>query len=304
MTAPLVSVGFPLYRSLRFLDVITRNIEAIDYDNVEIILSDRHGFDDTLEKLSTRFSGDRRLRFIAATDKISWVDNYNVLLKEALGEYFFWVSHDDLYPSGFIPTLVSCLEAEPDVLIAYPRTVLIDMDDQPLAWEPEPELLLRPGERWSVRVALRQLLFRQTLPMKGMLRRAPIVNAGLYLRSPLDTVLADVYWVFATGLLGRPRFVPTAHMLRRVEPMSTSAQWTPGLRHVWSGHLILCSYIRDFAPSAGAATEAMAVVSAWSMARAVAATPASWPVPLRGLGLARKLLARALSAPVGPSGLP
>src|SRR5262249_3180428 len=135
MTTPLVSVGMPLYRSMRYLDVITRNIEAIGYDNVEIILSDRHGFDDTLHELSTRFPGDRRLRFIAATDRINWVKNYNLLLNEARGEYFFWVSHDDVYPSDYIPELVSCLEAEPDVLIAYPRTVLIDMDDRPLSWQ-------------------------------------------------------------------------------------------------------------------------------------------------------------------------
>ena len=294
----------PLYRSMRYLDVITRNIEAVDYANVEIILSDRHGFDDTLEKVAQRFPGDRRLRFIAATDNIGWVDNYNVLLKEALGDYFFWVSHDDLYPTSYIPELVSCLEAEPDVLIAYPRPIMVDVDERPIAWQPEAELLLRPGEPWSSRVALRQLMFRPALPMKGMLRRTPIVNAGLYLRSPLDTILADVYWVFATGLLGRPRFVPSAHLLRRVDPTSTSAHWTLGVSHVWSGHAVLCSYIRDFAPSLGGAAEAMAVVTAWSMARAVAVAAERWPVPLRGRGLARKLLARALSAPVGPSGLP
>jgi glycosyltransferase involved in cell wall biosynthesis len=304
MTAPLVSVGMPLYRSMRYLDIITRNIEAIDYANVEIILSDRHGFDDTLEKVSARFPGDKRLRFIAATDKIGWVDNYNVLLKEALGDYFFWVSHDDFYPAGFIPELVSCLETEPDVLIAYPRPIMVDVDDRPISWQPETELLLNPGEAWSPRVALRQLIFSPSLPMKGMFRRKQIVNAGLYMRSPLDTILADVYWVFATGLLGRPRFVPSAHLRRRVDPTSTSAQWQFGLRHVWSGYAVLCSYIRDFAPGRRAAAEALAVVSAWSMARAVAVTAERWPVPLRGRGLARKLLARVLSAPVGPSGLP
>ena len=294
----------PLYRSLRFLDVITRNIEAIDYPNVEIILSDRHGLDDTLEKISARFPGDKRLRFIAATDRIGWVENYNVLLKEALGDYFFWVSHDDLYPAGFIAELVSCLEAEPDVLIAYPRIVRIHLDEQLVSRQPEPELLLKPGEQWSTRVALRQLIFRQSLPFQGMLRRKPIVNAGLYLRSPLDTILADGYWIFATGLVGRPRFVPSAHVLKRIDPESASAQWKFGWRHAWSGYVVLCSYIRDFAPTRAAAAEAMAVVTAWSMARALAVTAERWPVPLRGRGLARKLLARVLSAPVRPSGLP
>ena len=44
---PLVSVGFPLYRSRRFLDNIVENLEAIDYPNLEMLVSDRHLHDDT-----------------------------------------------------------------------------------------------------------------------------------------------------------------------------------------------------------------------------------------------------------------
>lgn len=305
MTAPLVTIGMPLYRSLRYLDFITRNIEAISLPNAEIIVSDRHCFDDALEQLAARFPGDKRLRFIAATDGIDWVENYNLLLKEASGRYFGWMSHDDFYPPNVVPDLVVCLEAEPDVLIAYPRPVLVDLDDRPVSYQPEPELFLRPGEAWSARAALRQLIFRQSLHLKGIFRRESIVNAGLYLRSPLDTVLTDVYWVFATGFLGPPRFVHSAHMLQRMHPTSTSAQWGAlRLPHVWSGYKVLCSYILDFARGPREKAESLAVVSLWSMARALAFAPESWPVPLRGRGLARKFLARLLSARVGPSGLP
>jgi hypothetical protein len=214
------------------------------------------------------------------------------------------MSHDDFYPSGFIPKLVSCLQAEPDILLAYPRCVLVDMDERPLSIDLKPELLLKPEEEWSTRGALRQLILRQPIQIKGMFRLKRIVHAGLYVRSPLETVLADVCWVFALGLLGQPRFVPSAHLLKRNDPMSASAGWTPEFRHVWSVYLVLCSYIRDFSPDFRAAAEATAVVSAWSTARMIAVAPKSWPVPLRGRALARKLLARALRAPIGPSGLP
>jgi hypothetical protein len=221
---------------------------------------------------------DLRLRFIAATDQISWAENFNVLLKAALGEYLVFMSHDDLYPAGFIQELVACLEAEPDVLNAYPRCVLVDADYQPRAYQPDPELLLRPGEQWSARVALRQLIFRESIAIKGMFRLKSIVNAGLYLRSALDTVLADVCWVFALGLLGRPRFVPSTRVLKCVGPTSASAPWKVEWRHVWSAHVVLCSYIRDFAPDLRSAAEAMAVVSAWSTARVAAFAPESWPM--------------------------
>ena len=41
---PLVTVGIPLYRSARFLPSIIENLEALDYSNMEILISDRHCF--------------------------------------------------------------------------------------------------------------------------------------------------------------------------------------------------------------------------------------------------------------------
>ncbi|MEO8541606.1 MAG: hypothetical protein ABI577_17830, partial [bacterium] len=80
--APLVSLAIPLYRSLRFLDVITENIRNADYPNLEILVGDRHLADDTIEQLRIRFVGDSRLRFITSRDEVSWVDHYNLLLAE------------------------------------------------------------------------------------------------------------------------------------------------------------------------------------------------------------------------------
>jgi GT2 family glycosyltransferase len=307
VTLPLVSIGIPLYRSARFVDQIARNLSAIDYPNVEILLSDRHRLDDALEQIAARFPGDPRLRPIAATDGVGWVDNFNLLLRAATGTYFMWMGHDDEYPPGFIPTLVACLEREPETLVAYGRVELVDDAGRPRAWQPDPELLLAPGEAWSVRAALRQLIFRPSfsVPLKGIFRREPVVRAGLYLRVPRDTIWADVYWVFALGLLGRPRYVPATFMRKRVHAASASARWgRVRLRDVTSGYAVLLSYIRDHAPGWRATAEATAMVSLWSAARVVASAPKRWRLPLRGRGVARKLLARALAARTRASGLP
>ncbi len=298
MTPPKVTVGIPLYRSNRFLDCIVANIEAIDDPAVEIILSDRHLHDDALERVAARFPGDRRLRFLATRDRRGWIDNYNLLLRSATGATFMWMCHDDEYSAGYVSELVAHLEATPDAIVAYGDVELTDEAGAPLGWQPDARLLLGEDEAWSVRAALRQLVFRPsfTPPFKGIFRVEPVRGAGLYLREPLDGIWADVYWIFALGLLGRPAHVPSARLRKRVYRTSASAAWGGiRLRDVASGQAILLSYIRDFAPGPRVAAEAAAVVSAWSLARAVAATPLGRP--FRGRGVARRLLARALSTP-------
>ena len=59
MTAPLVTVAIPLYKSQPFFDIITENVENLAYENLEFIISDRHGYDDTLARLRQRFCTDR-----------------------------------------------------------------------------------------------------------------------------------------------------------------------------------------------------------------------------------------------------
>ena len=299
MAPPKVTIGIPLYRSNRFLDCIAGNIESIDYPNLEIILSDRHLHDDALERVAARFPGDPRLRLLATRDGRGWIDNYNLLLRSATGAYFMWMGHDDELSPGYVGELVAHLEASPETLVAYGDVEVTDESGAPLGWQPDARLLLGEGEAWSVRAALRQLVFRPsfTPPFKGIFRVEPVRGAGLYLREPLDGVWADVYWIFALGLLGRPGHVPSARLRKRVYRTSASAAWGGiRLRDVASGHAILLSYIRDFASGPRVAAEAAAVVSAWSLARAVAATPIGWP--LRGRGVARRFLARALSTPV------
>ena len=42
---PLVTVAFPLYRSMRFFDYLVENIEKLSDPNYEILIGDRHLLD-------------------------------------------------------------------------------------------------------------------------------------------------------------------------------------------------------------------------------------------------------------------
>ena len=92
---PLVSLALPLYRSFLFFDIITANLDSIAYPNLEILISDRHCADDTLERLASRYASYSRFHFFRATDQLNWIEHYNFLLRAAQGKYMLWMPHDD-----------------------------------------------------------------------------------------------------------------------------------------------------------------------------------------------------------------
>lgn len=244
--APLVTLAIPLYRSRPFLEVIAENIRNADYPNLEILIGDRHLADDTVDQLRVSFGGDPRLRFLTATDELSWVEHYNSLLAAASGQYFLWMPHDDSYPAGYIGALVARLEAAPDALLAFGHCESASLDGERLTSLPDPPI--SPGDVWSARSALRLLLgWNIGIAMRGVFRRAPVVDAGLWIRHTRGQAHADTCWLFGMALLGRFEFVEEARCLKRFHRTSTHAQWHP----LPPGELarVLTSYLRDYVPS-------------------------------------------------------
>lgn len=221
---PLVTLAIPLYRSLRFLDIISENIRNADYPNLEILIGDRHLADDTVEQLQARFTGDSRLRFITARDEIGWVEHYNLLLREGRGEYFLWMPHDDSYPPGYIGALVNRLEAHPDAILAFGWCDTAGVDGKPGKVWPAPPFV--PDENWSPRIALRMFFgWNIGVAMRGVFRRSRVIEAGLWLPGTTGGVYADVLWLFGVALLGRWEFEPGVRCLKRFYADSTHVSW-------------------------------------------------------------------------------
>jgi glycosyltransferase involved in cell wall biosynthesis len=268
---PLVSVGIPLFRSRRFVDNVIGNIEAIDYPNLEVIISDRHCDDDTIELLAARFASDHRIRCLGGSDRLNWVEHFNFLLRISSGQYFLWMAHDDCYPSDYISQLVDCLESRPDVVLAYGRLEAVQLDDRPTPWSPRSELPVGAEERWSLWVALKLLYFWNIwVPCRGVFRRDVVLQSQLFIRPTHETSDSDAYWLFGLALKGRFHFVPSCHCKKRFYPTSTSAQWRPRKsRHIVSAGIVLCSYIKDFARNRWEVCYGTTLVCLWSLLRMI-----------------------------------
>ncbi len=262
--APLVSVAVPLCRSKRFVSNIRRNLEAIDYPNLEIIVSDRHCADDAVVLLQEDFRGDR-FRFIQRRDGINWVEHCNSLLRIASGTYFLWMLHDDVYPSDYISRLVSSLEERRDAILAFGRMVAIDLDGRPLPHIRFTSPPIPNKGPWTFGASVRLLYWGAGIPFRGVFRRDVVTRSGLYLPSTYGTAAADQLWVFALSLKGRICFVPECSCQKRCYRGSTSDGFAFGIRYALSCFVVSRAYLHDLCSSRRDVLLGTLAVFVWSL---------------------------------------
>lgn len=251
MNTPKISVGIPLFRSREFLDSIQENCRALaKLDSVEVIVSDRHGEDDTIECLKKTWRGDPRFRFYSSCDQLNWVEHMNFLLRQSCGDYFRWMPHDDLFPSGCLGPLVEVLDSHSEVMLAYGPTRAIDHYGTRM---PERDLLstdpLEASESWRFQHSV-ELFFNGACDgaFKGLFRREPIVRNGLYILPTRDLIHAERAWLFAVSLLGEIRGVEQSVYLKRFHSGSAHAQWKPRRRHTLSTTSVMSRYLMRYGP--------------------------------------------------------
>lgn len=119
---PLVSIVTPTYNQAEFLAATLDSMLAQDYPNIEYIVLD-DGSTDATSAVLQRYNG--RVQWQRQTN-IGQSRTLNKAWAQARGAYLGYLSSDDLLLPHAISTLVSALEAQPDVLVAYGDFDLID----------------------------------------------------------------------------------------------------------------------------------------------------------------------------------
>ncbi len=309
---PLVSVAVPLFRSARFVEHITATIDALRYPRLEVIISDRHQADGAIDRLERRYGADRRVRILRGTDGADWVTHYNDLLRAARGTYFCWMPHDDDYPPGYLEPLVNALEARPEALLAFGVMHAADAGGGvPVApFVPPP---IADGEPWSLRVALRWLVFWDLFVVaRGLVRREDVVRRGLFLPRIHRTIMSDVCWAFAVAAAGPLVFAPAASCCKHYQASSASAGWHFGVRQAIDECAVMSRTIwrsvhprREVLIAQAVLAYLAALRVGWRMVRPLTGRPGA-----RGAGAVRsralRVLGPVLRAPgrPGPGGIP
>ena len=205
---PRVSIGVPVYNGERYLAATLDSLIGQTFEEFELIICDNASTDRTAEIARAYAARDRRIRYVPSDRNIGSVRNFNRAFRLGTGEYFRWFSADDLAAPESLARCVEVLDAEPAVVLAYPKTRLIDAEGQTIRdYDDRLHLTMAdPCERFQ------ELLGRigYTNAVYGLMRTAAVQRTGLfgpYLASDevfqAELVLHGLFWEIPAVLFFR-----------------------------------------------------------------------------------------------------
>jgi glycosyltransferase involved in cell wall biosynthesis len=215
-----------VYNGERFLPRALDALLCQTYVDFELIISD-NGSTDGTESICRRYATrDARVRYVRADANQGVVRNFNRCAELARGELFKWQAADDLVARTFLEKCVAVLDADPSVVLAFARTLIIDEEDRPKrlndydAEADDP----RPHVRFS-RVINLDTRRHCAQEVYGVVRTAALRSTPLY--EPY--VRTDSILLARLALLGRFRAVEEPLFLNR-EHEDRSVRLVPGER--------------------------------------------------------------------------
>lgn len=126
----LVSIGLPTYKCESRIRGVLDALLGQDYRNIEIIISDDASPDQGYKIIEEYATKDNRIRIYNQKKNIGYLRNFELVLKEARGEYFFWAADDDMWEPNFVSVLKDILDKNLDYALAMPSMKQVFADGQ------------------------------------------------------------------------------------------------------------------------------------------------------------------------------
>ena len=124
--SPNVSIGLPVYNGERYLALTIDSILAQTFQDFELIISDNCSTDRSGEICRQYVEQDSRVRFFPSEVNKGAAWNFRRVFELARGLYFRWAPSDDVFAPESLAACVEVLDAHPDAVLCYPKTILID----------------------------------------------------------------------------------------------------------------------------------------------------------------------------------
>lgn len=184
VTNPRVSVCMPTYNYARYLSEAIESVLAQDFSDFELLVIDDCSTDNTRDVVQAYAAADSRVVFSVNEKNLGMVENWNLCLARARGEYVRFLFGDDILARpDALGSMVACLDSDREVsLVGSPRN-LIDDDSRfldTLSYLPRGAIL--PGTEIISRCLLDQrnqnligepsvVMFRRVQALRGFNRQ-------------------------------------------------------------------------------------------------------------------------------------
>lgn len=134
---PPVTVILPVYNGEKFLKKTLESMSAMDYPNYTILISDNASTDNTGLICSAFAEKDSRVRYSRNETNVGPGKNAQKLEQMCLTPYIMVASDHDLWHPSYISRLMEVLTKDESVVLAYPRTTIIDIHDNIIEKAPD-----------------------------------------------------------------------------------------------------------------------------------------------------------------------
>ena len=213
---PKVSIAIPTYNCERYIGQSVESLLGQTYGDFELVISDNASTDAT-EQLCREFAAkDARVRYVRRTENIGGPGNFRYVFSLCQGEYHKWSTADDYWDKTFLEKSVRVLDAECDVVLCYPKTMLIDAQGEKIA---------DYDDNLDLRDAAPATRFKRLLDSIGLCN----AHLGLIRRASMQRTrligaerASDVHFLAELALFGKFALLPEQLFFRRYHQQSSS----------------------------------------------------------------------------------
>jgi glycosyltransferase involved in cell wall biosynthesis len=203
---PRVVLGMPAYNRPDTLAASLESLLSQTYSDFALVIVDdarAQASRTVVERYASEFP---RVTYEANPRRLGMVGNWRKVFTRARqmyprSEYFAWVSDHDLWHARWLRELVSVLDANPELVLVYPRNLRMRTTHMRVTEKTFDTLGLRsPEER--IRTSARQMLSGDMI--YGLVRAEALERAGVFRR----VMTPDRQVLLALSLLGQVKQVP------------------------------------------------------------------------------------------------
>jgi glycosyltransferase involved in cell wall biosynthesis len=217
-SAPTLSIGMPVYNGAQWIRESIEYLLCQSFPDFELIIADNASTDDTETICRTLAERDDRIRYYRNSTNIGVFRNYDRVFELSSAKYFKWASCNDICLDGFLEKCVAVLDARADVVLVYPKAILVfaPPGKEEYGEEYEDNLNLeqdRPSERFT------EYLNRERINnvMNGLMRAAALRQTALNVPLPGS----DISMIAELSLHGKFVEIPDRLFVRRLTPGTT-----------------------------------------------------------------------------------
>ena len=208
----------PAWNAAAFIGSVLESLADQTYANLHVLVSVDLSDDGTAEvctKFAQRYSNFEVLR---QSTRLGWVENSNVLLRQAKGDYLFFAFHDDPVLPTYVSRLVEVMERNPNAANVFADMssdrgieAYCELEGVTDRFDRASRLLTPSGPWWC--------------PNRGLFRADVATQIGGLRRHMGGEFGADWPWLMSLALRGEFVRVPEPLIFKNRRPEGLNAQF-------------------------------------------------------------------------------